>query len=269
MKTMKTIKRDNVAFDYILSGKGPITLVFIHGAFIDKKYWQAQIDYFSETFQVVTIDLAGHGKSGNNRTDWSIQALGEDIVTVIDGLNLSNIILIGHSLGGDVILEVAIKIPLKVIGFVGIDNFKNAGTAMPLEIQKLIDQALILMQSDFSGIAEDFARQSLITPLTNHSISNRVIGDYKYFNPQVGLDLLKESFKYFGRERELLQKLKLKLFLINVDYFPTNENLLKLYAHSGYELFRFQGTCHYPMIENPYEFNRLLEKVILKIRSNE
>jgi sigma-B regulation protein RsbQ len=266
---MKTIERDHVILDYSLSGKGEIALVFIHGAFIDKSYWQSQVEYFSKNYQVVTIDLAGHGKSGNNRNDWSIQALGEDIVAVINALNLSNIILTGHSLGGDVILEAANKIPDSVIGFVGVDNFKNAGTAMPPEIQKQIDQALFLMQSDFAGIAEDFARQSLITPFTDQLIRERIMKDYKNFNPQIGISLLKSSFAYYERERELLQKLSIKLHLINIDYFPTNEALLKLYAHAGYEIFRLKGTCHYPMIENPDAFNHILEEIIFKIRFNE
>lgn len=269
MEKVKTIERNDVILEYTLSGNGSVTLVFIHGAFIDKNYWQAQVEYFSKKYQVVTVDLAGHGKSGNNRNDWSIQALGEDIVTVINELNLSTVVLIGHSLGGDVILEAANAIPQIVIGLVGIDNFKNAGTAMPLKMQNQIDQALILMQSDFAGIAEDFARQALITPSTDPLISKRVMDDYKNFNPQIGISLLKSSLAYYDRERELLQELSVKLNLINIDYFPTNEALLKLYAHSGYEVFKLRGTCHYPMIENPDEFNQLLDDVILTIRSDE
>lgn len=266
---MKIIKRDNVILDYTLTGKGTITLIFIHGAFIDKKYWQAQINYFYENYQVIAVDLAGHGKSGNNRTDWSIQALGEDVVKIITDLNLSNIILIGHSLGGDVILEAANKIPDRIIGFVGIDNFKNAGTAMPNIIQSQIDQMLILMQSDFAGMSENFARQSLVTQSTDKKISERVIKDFKDFNPQVGIALLKSSFSYYDRERELLQQLKVKIYLINIDYISTNESLLKLYANSGYEVLRLNGTCHYPMIESPDEFNQLLEKVILEIKKDQ
>jgi hypothetical protein len=36
----------NIMIDYIYSGKGDISLIFVHGAFIDKLYWQAQVDYF-------------------------------------------------------------------------------------------------------------------------------------------------------------------------------------------------------------------------------
>jgi len=266
---MKTTGIENVKLDYLMSGEGSITLLFIHGAFIDKNYWQSQLDYFSKYYRVVCIDLAGHGLSGNNHTEWSIQVLAEDIVNVIITLDLSDIILIGHSLGGDVILEVADKIPERIKGFVGIDNFKNAGTAMPPEIQQIINQALVLMQTDFAAISGDFARQSLLTSSTDNVISERIMKDYMNFNPQIGLALLKSSFTYYDRERELLQKLRVKLYLINIDYIPTNETLLKMHLHSGYEIYKLKGSCHYPMIENPDEFNQLLEKIILKITSDQ
>jgi sigma-B regulation protein RsbQ len=265
---MKPIKRNNVKLDYTLSDKGDITLVFVHGAFIDKDYWLAQIDYFNTNYKVVTIDLAGHGRSGKNRDDWSIQALGEDIVTIINELKLSNIILIGHSLGGDVILEVANKVPNLVIGFVGIDNFKNAGTAMPDEIQSQVEVVINNLKLDFPNTSERFVRQALVTKSTGSSLSQRIIKDYREFDPQVGIQILISSFSYYNREKELLQQLKFKLHLINVDYMPTNEDLLKKYAHSGYEILRLKGSCHYPMIEKPIEFNQLLQEVIVKIIAN-
>ena len=97
---MKKLNGIIVRIDYTTTGKADTTLLFVHGAFINKDYWNAQVDFFSPNYKVVTIDLAGHGKSDKNRNDWSIQAFGEDIVRVIKELNLSNIILIGHSLGG-------------------------------------------------------------------------------------------------------------------------------------------------------------------------
>ena len=265
---MKTVERDNLKIDYSITGKGDTTLLFIHGAFINKDYWNAQVDYFSQNYQVVTIDLAGHGKSGNNRNDWSIQALGEDVIEVIKALNLSNVILIGHSLGGDVILEVACKIPKAIIGFVGIDNFKNAGTAMPDEIQNQVDQVINFLKQDFPNTVEVFARQSLLTPSTENLLSQRLIKDFREFDPQVGVPLIASSFSYYSRERELLQQLKFKLYLINVDYMPTNEDMLAKYARSGYEISRLQGSCHYPMIEKPLEFNLKLQDVIMKIKTN-
>ena len=46
---------------------------------------------------------------------------------------------------------------------------------------------------------------------------------------------------------------------------PTNEEALKKYAGGGYEIVFIHGTCHFPMIEKPEEFNRSMQNVIEKL----
>src|SRR5699024_10524794 len=96
--------------------KGATTILFIHGAFIDKEYWNEQLSYFSSNYRVVAIDLAGHGNSTHNRTEWTVQNFGKDISEFIKKLSLKNVILIGHSFGTDVMLETATTHSAEVIG---------------------------------------------------------------------------------------------------------------------------------------------------------
>jgi pimeloyl-ACP methyl ester carboxylesterase len=65
----------------------------------------------------VALDLAWHGDSGSNRKDWTVEGYSGDVETVVKNLNLDSIILIGHSLGGVVMIEAArqIKVPLTCI----------------------------------------------------------------------------------------------------------------------------------------------------------
>ena len=259
---MVTLNNTISLLNHNIAGEGDVTLLFVHGAFIDQGYWNAQVEYFKKQFRVISIDLAGHGKSSANMKDGSIQAMGEDLVEFINKMELSNIILIGHSLGGDVILEAATRIHEKIIGFIGIDNFKNAGTALPEEIQKQSDLIIKSLKEDFSNTSEAFARQALLTASTDSEIRQRLINDYRNFNKEWGVKIISSSFSYYLRERELLQQLTFKLYLINVDYFPMNEAPLKIYPKSGYEVFNIHGSCHYPMIEVPSEFNLILYKII-------
>src|SRR5450432_3059302 len=98
---MKEIKRDNAIINYQVTGSGDTTLLFLQGSYIDQTYWKNQVNYFSANYTVVTLDLPGHGKSGIERKHWSVQGFAEDVITVIKELNLTNVILIGHSLGAD------------------------------------------------------------------------------------------------------------------------------------------------------------------------
>ena len=99
--------RDGVDIHYEAMGSGSPTLVFIHGWNCDRHYWSGQLSYFAEQHQVVAIDLAGHGESGLQRTEWTIGQFGADVASVADQLALDDVILVGHSMGGPVALEAA------------------------------------------------------------------------------------------------------------------------------------------------------------------
>ena len=262
---MKVIQRDGVVINYHISGNGDTTLLFVHGSYIDQTYWRDQVRYFSPRYTVVTLDLPGHGESGKERDRWSIKGFAEDVIHLIKELNLKNIILIGHSWAGDINLISATSYPEKLLGFIAIDYFKNAATPLSPEFQQQAAAIEENLRTDFENTNEQYARMVLLTPQTPVEITNRVIRDYRNAYKPMGLETMPEVFRMFQTERELLPKLKFKLYLVNVDYMPTNEDALKQYAGSGYEVIHMKGTCHFPMLENPGELNKLLEVVILKI----
>jgi pimeloyl-ACP methyl ester carboxylesterase len=257
-----TLFRDGASIDYHIYGDGGATLVFVHGAFTDQTYWKAQVDYFKDDYKVVTFDLPGHGKSGKGRKYWSVEGFAGDVYSVVRRLNLKNVILIGHSLGGDIDLIEATSHPKNVIGFIGIDNFKHAATPLPPQIRQQAETIKRQLKRDFAKTSETYARAQLLTGQTPQPIAERVAADYRNAYPPMGRQTLREAFDMYETERRLLTKLRLKLHLINVDYTPTDEAPLKKYCSSGYDVRHMAGTCHYPMLEHPNELNRLLRETI-------
>ena len=262
---MKEIKKNNPVINWQINGEGEIVLLFVHGAFIDQQYWQSQVDYFSKNHTVVTIDLPGHGKSGKERIRWTVENFAEDVIFVIRELNLKNVILIGHSMAGDINLVAATSNPAPFIGFIGIDNFKNAATTLTPDFRQQADDIIDNIKTDFAATCEQYARMALLTPHTPPQVANRVIGDYRKGWQPMGVEIIAESFNMDKLEARLLPELQLTLHLINADYMPTNEEALKRYAINGYDLVEIKGTSHFPMLENPDELNRLLEQTIYKI----
>lgn len=262
------LERDNATISYDIAGKGKITLLFVHGAFINQTYWGKQVEYFMPHYKIVTIDLPGHGNSGKDRQDWSLEGFAEDINYVIDRLKLKNVILIGHSMSGDINLMAATNKPKNIIGFIGIDNFKDAGLPIPEEYQPQIDTMFMELKVDFPTNIEKFVRKSLVSQNTSLEVTDKVVKDFREAHQPMALKILPEVFQMSQKEKELLAKLKLKLYLINVDYSPTNEKALKRSAINGFEVIHVNGTSHYPMIENPLLFNHSLEEAINKISKN-
>jgi pimeloyl-ACP methyl ester carboxylesterase len=109
----KKISDQGVNIAYTDNGKGDTTLLFVHGWCINKSYWTNQVSYFGKKYRVVTIDLPGFGQSGKNRTVWNAISYGRDVDSVISQLNLKNVVLIGHSMAGDIVLEAAVNAPEK------------------------------------------------------------------------------------------------------------------------------------------------------------
>lgn len=262
---MKIIERDNANIYYTIDGSGAVTLLFVHGSYIDHTYWKAQIDYFRFRYTVVTIDLPGHGQSGKSRKNWSVEGFAEDVIAVIKELQLKNVILIGHSLAGDINLIAATSAPDLIMGFIGIDNFKNAATPLPEEYGQQAEEIKKNLRMDFAGTNEQYAKTTLLTPRTPSNITDKVVKAYREAYEPMGIPIMDQIFEMYQPEKKLLPELKYKLYLINVDYMPTNEEPLKRYAKSGYKVEHMQGTSHYPMLENPQRLNELLQICIIEI----
>jgi sigma-B regulation protein RsbQ len=263
---MKDTKRNNPAINWQISGTGDVVLFFVHGAFMDQSYWTKQVDYFSRKYTVVTMDLPGHGKSGKERTHWNVENFAEDVSFVIQQLCLQNVVLIGHSLGADINLMMATKHPANIIGFIGIDAFKNAGTPLSPNYRQQANEVIENAGSNFSGAIELYAHMALLTPNTPFQVSERVTQDYKNAWQPMGMAIVKEEFEKDELEKRLLPELQPNLHLINVNYTPTNKAALQNLVKNGYDLVEINGTSHFPMLENPTELNRLLELAIYKIQ---
>ena len=116
---------DLTEISYTLYGDGETALVFVHCWCCDQGYWRGQVDTFSQDYKVVTIDLAGHGKSGIGRDDYTLQAFGMDVASVVKHLELDKIILVGHSMGGGVVLAAAHLLKEQTLAVIGVDTYQG------------------------------------------------------------------------------------------------------------------------------------------------
>ena len=97
---------------FIRKGSGP-TLILQHGFLSGAAYWQKQIDYFSEHFDVIATNLPGFSDNTSDAND-SILQCAEFVIDVADELEIDRFHLVGHSMGGMIAQEVAIQFPQRV-----------------------------------------------------------------------------------------------------------------------------------------------------------
>lgn len=98
-------------------GQGP-NLVFLHGSWQDSSQWLGTIEHLSPYYQCFAPDLLGFGDSQRPNVHYSIDLEVECLAQYLDTLNLQQVYLVGHSLGGWVAASYAIKYPDRVQGLV-------------------------------------------------------------------------------------------------------------------------------------------------------
>ncbi|MEG4807578.1 alpha/beta hydrolase [Microcoleus sp. F8-D3] len=98
-------------------GQGP-NLVFLHGSWHDSSQWLQTIEHLSPYYQCFAPDLLGFGDSERPNLHYSIDLEVECLAQYLDTLNLRQVYLIAHSVGGWVATSYAIKYPDRVQGLV-------------------------------------------------------------------------------------------------------------------------------------------------------
>ncbi len=202
---------DGTEIYYSVSGQGSPTLVFVHCWTCDNSYWDLQIKEMAKDYKAVTIDLAGHGKSGM-RTNYTIEAFGQDVASVVQHLNLDKIILIGHSMGGSVSIEAAQLLGEKVIGIIGVDNFQDLAQERNEEQYNQIMESL---KNDFKGTTYYFVSSMMFPENADTNLIKKIAADMSSSPPEVGISAM-ENLSYYDYDKEIKQ-LEIPVININAD----------------------------------------------------
>ena len=206
---------------------------------------------FSRQFTVVAVDLAGHGESGLGRKAWTIAAFGEDVAAVVDKLGLKRVVLIGHSMGGDVVVAAARRLPGRVAGLVWVDTYKKLGTPRTPE---QVEDFMAPFRADFVGQTRTFVR-GLFHAGADKSLVERVAA-YVAQGADVALAAMRSAITYDREVPPALQELKLPVVAINPDSPPTDTASLDRY---GVKAVFLPGVGHFLPMEDPPRFNALLK----------
>lgn len=262
----KQVRNGRVPIAYDLKGNGDTLLVLVHGWAINKTYWKNQIDTFSKRFTVAAIDLGGHGESGKNRDSYSLEDYTNDILAVINSIKAEKIILVGHSMSGDIVLNVANTIPGKVKGIIGIDNFKSITTQYSKQDSAGIDSFTTNLRKNYKEVVTEWCYKGLFPAgYKDSSIMKNLLGDVLKTDSLVSVKTIESMILSELGTGERLQRLSIPLYVITSEFAPVDKVILNTYSKNGFNEKIIKGTGHYPMVEKPGEFNRLLFEIIDEI----
>lgn len=140
---------------YATRGDGAETIVLVHGFGGDLDNWLFNIDALAGKARVYALDLPGHGQSTKAVGEPSLKALSQALLGFMDAVDIASAHLIGHSMGGAVVIRTALDAPQRVrslalVGSAGlgpeinsayIDGFVSAASRRDLKpvVEQLFD----------------------------------------------------------------------------------------------------------------------------------
>lgn len=250
------ISTDQSKIHYKQTGQGKITLVLVHGWLGNINWWNNQQIFLQDNYKIIQIDLGGHGKSDKTRKTWTSKQYVDDIKAVIDQLNSSEIILIGHSMSGAYVLEASLEIP-NVKSIILVDTLKDLNQIFTPE------QAETFMFSnyrkDFKSAVENILPQYLFVDSTPSLIKQQLQNEFLENNSELAINALEPLYKM--DIQSIAKNIEIPVRAINSDATPTNIENNRKYL-KDFNAMTIIGTGHYPMLENPTVFNKLLKKTL-------
>lgn len=219
---------DGVAIRYEARGTGDPALVLVHGWTNSRGIWGVHPETLSRHHRVVALDLAGHGESGADRAEWTMDAFGEDVVAVVEELGLERVVLVGFSMGGAVVVEAAERMPERVLGVVFVDTFQDPG-------RNLTAAEAERMEAGFRAAWGDtaFLRAFAFTPDAPDSLIRYVAGMMPERPREHWFPVLHATRAWIDAEFEpTLRRLEAPVAAINTTAVPTDVEGIRRLAPS-------------------------------------
>ncbi len=244
---------------YIHNTAGKDWLVFVHAAFVDHRMFQKQFEYFAGKYNLLAIDILGHGNSINAKRGDSIENMSNWINQIFEKHHIPRAHFVGVSLGTVFIQDFANKYLDKVIslacfGGYDIDNFDpKKQQSNSKEQMKMMLKAMFSIK----WFAKAIKKISAYTTEAQEEF-------YK-----LNLQFKKKSFMYLAKLKNLINKFQNKqrqyklLIGCGEHDLPMEIDIVNEWAEREHcAKVIFQGAGHCVNMDTPKEFNACLEKFL-------
>lgn len=252
------LSSDQTEISYTLYGDGETALVFVHCWCCDQGYWREQVDTFSQDYKVVTIDLAGHGKSGSGRDNYTLKAFGLDVASVVNHLELDRIILVGHSMGGGVILAAAHLLKEQTLAVIGVDTYQGFQYALS---DSMIAQFVEPFKQDFHYTTIGFVH-GMFPPDADSILVTEIAEDMAKGPAEAGISAMINNIS--TDPVTMLEGLDIPIYSINSRMFPIDVQANRE-LYPDFDVRFIEGAGHFVQLEDPKAFNSELIDILKEI----
>jgi pimeloyl-ACP methyl ester carboxylesterase len=116
------LARDGVELSFDVAGMGSPQFLFVHGLGGDRTHFAPQMEYFAGRGRTLNAELRGHGASDKPKQVYSVEGFAEDLVWLCTRQQITQPVIVGQSMGGNMALEIAARYPDFPAGLVLLDS---------------------------------------------------------------------------------------------------------------------------------------------------
>ncbi|HMN11470.1 MAG TPA: alpha/beta hydrolase [Bellilinea sp.] len=175
-------ENDGLRLAFFRDGSQKPPLLLFHGIGVDSTCWGTLPEHYSHDFEVILLDLRGHGHSELGETLFSRRDLARDAGALLNALGLRDVTIIGHSLGAEVALLTAAAFPDLVRRIVMLDPPLKPGSTHPTEqeTEREIAMWLDLQHKPYNEYEQLYAE---ITPWMDAAALKNLFKAQRLFKP--------------------------------------------------------------------------------------
>jgi pimeloyl-ACP methyl ester carboxylesterase len=248
---------DGVMIRYEKKGESGPSIVLIHGWCCNGTYWRKTTPSLAKDHRVYTINLAGHGGSGSNRRDWTIENYGRDVEALADEENLNGVTLVGHSMGGDVALAAAHLLGERVRGVVLVDSYNNIAIRSERQIQEIVAP----LRENFRENSKQFIR-GMFTKNSDPDFVEEIAADMSSRDAYMAIMSIESTLHY--SDGDAFDRINVPVRCINCDMSPADYESARRHLRD-FDETTMKGIGHFMMLERPDEFNEILRDTIASL----
>ena len=248
---MKYILRDGVRLAYSERGEGSRSFVFVHVWTCDHSHFTPQIEAFCRNYHVVAVDLRGHGQSDKPQLEYTLELFAGDIAAICGDLKLDHPILVGHSMGGTIALEVATRYPDLLSGIVLIDTVLQPDGKLREALKTMYENLLM----DFSA-GMDHIASLLQLPSRDANLHSSILKGMKDTPREVALSAFEHHLSEYDSTEAILSCRIPSAYIRSLDFVANLERLRSIWP----DLYVAEtlASGHFSMLEVPDQINAML-----------
>lgn len=245
---------------YEIAGEGP-PLLLLHGLGSSTRDWEHQLPHFAPHYQVINVDLRGHGRSDKPRGPYTVPIFADDVALLLRMLGCGPAHVVGLSLGGMIAFQLAVSAPELVRSLVIVNsspfsltrNWKERLTVMLL----IATRWLVVRIWGMQKMGEIIAKGMLPGP---ENAEQRKVAAARWAENDKAAYLASVRALAGWSVRDRLPTIQCPTLVVAAehDYLPLalKEEYVAQMPHA--ELTIIKGAHHFLPVEYPAEFNQVV-----------